>query len=211
MFLNTSKKLPKGLFKACVIPRPIAWISSKDIDGNHNLSPFSYFNIVCEDPPMVMFATTGAHQNGGAKDTLKNVEATKEFTVNLVNYNSREAMNITSIGFSRGINEFDMAEVSHLPGELIQTHRVKESPISLECIYHQSIQLPTSNDAHLINRMVLGQVVGIHVAPNVLTQDKRIDINKLNLIARLGYNKYTQIKSHFKLKNPCECCDNVMN
>lgn len=211
MFLNTSKKLPKGLFKACVIPRPIAWISSKDIDGNHNLSPFSYFNIVCEDPPMVMFATTGAHQNGGAKDTLKNVEATKEFTVNLVNYNSREAMNITSIGFSRGINEFDMAEVAHLPGELIQTHRVKESPISLECIYHQSIQLPTSNDAHLINRMVLGEVVGIHVDPKVLTQDKRIDTNKLNLIARLGYNKYTKIKSHFKLKNPCECCDNVMN
>lgn len=211
MFLKTSQKLPKGLFKACVIPRPIAWISSKDIDGNHNLSPFSYFNIVCEDPPMVMFATTGAHESGGAKDTLNNVEETKEFTVNLVSYSSRDAMNVTAIGFSRGINEFDMAEVAHLPGELIQTHRVKESPISLECIYHQSIQLPIPDDANLINRMVLGEVVGIHLDPNILTQDKRIDTSKLNLIARLGYNNYTKIKAHFKLKSPCECCDKVMD
>ncbi len=211
MFLNTSQKLPKGIFKACVIPRPIAWISSKDIHGNHNLSPFSYFNIVCEDPPMIMFATTGAHQSGGAKDTLSNVEETKEFTVNLVSYSSKEAMNITAIGFSRGINEFDMAEVAHLPGELIQTHRVKESPISLECVYHQSIQLPTPADANLINRMVLAKVVGIHLDPDILTLDNRIDINKLNLIARLGYNKYTKVKAHFELKRPCGCCDKLMD
>lgn len=209
MFLKTSQKLPKGIFKACVIPRPIAWISSKDTHGNHNLSPFSYFNIVCDDPPMVMFATTGAHHSGGAKDTLKNVEETKEFTVNLVSYGSREAMNITSIGFSRGVNEFDMAEVAHLPGELIRTRRVKESPISLECIYHQSIQLPTSDNDNLINRMVIGEVVGIHVDPNILTHDKRIDTSKLNLIARLGYNRYTKIKKHFKLNSPCDCCDKV--
>jgi flavin reductase (DIM6/NTAB) family NADH-FMN oxidoreductase RutF len=211
MFLKTSKKLPKGLFKACVIPRPIAWISSKDIYGKHNLSPFSYFNIVCEDPPMVMFATTGAHQSGGAKDTLNNVEETKEFTVNLVSYSSKEAMNITAIGFSRGINEFDMAEVDHMPGELIQTHRVKESPISLECVYHQSIQLPISADANLINRMVLGKVVGIHLAPNILTKNKHINTSKLNLLAHLGHNNYTKINAHFELQSPCECCDKVMD
>lgn len=211
MFLNTSKKLPKGLFKACVIPRPIAWISSKDIHGNHNLSPFSYFNIVSEEPPMVMFATTGTHQDGGAKDTLKNVEETKEFTVNLVSYNSKDAMNITAIGFSRGINEFDMAEVAHLPGELIQTHRVKESPVSLECVYRQSIQLPTPHKTNLINRMVLGEVVGIHLDPNVITQDQRIDTNKLNLIARLGYNNYAKIRAHFELNRPCGCCEKLMD
>lgn len=211
MFLDTSKKLPKGLFKACVTPKPIAWISSKDIDGNHNLSPFSYFNIVCEDPPMVMFATTGAHHNGGAKDTLKNVEETKEFTVNLVSHNSREAMNITAIGFSRGINEFDMADVAYMPGELIQTHRVKESPISLECVYHQSIQLPTSADATLFNRMILGKVVGIHLKPNILTKNNRINPSKLNILAHLGYNNYTKINTHFELNSPCECCDKVMD
>lgn len=211
MFLHTSEKLPRGIFKACVVPRPIAWVSTKDINGNHNLSPFSYFNIVCDDPPMVMFATTGSHSAGGAKDTLKNVEETGEFTVNLVSYSSKEAMNITSLGFSRGINEFDMAEVKHLPGELIKTHRVKESPISLECVYHESIQLPTPNDSDLINRMVIGKVIGIHIDPEILTRDKRIDTNKLNLIARVGYNSYTKVKAHFELKRPCGCCDKLMD
>ncbi|MCW8469904.1 flavin reductase family protein [Fluoribacter gormanii] len=211
MFFHTSQKLPKGLFKACVVPRPIAWISTNDIDGNPNLAPFSYFNIVCEDPPMIMFATTGSHGNGGAKDTLKNVEETKEFTVNLVSYSSKEAMNITSLDFSRGINEFHMAEVDHLPGELIQTYRVNGSPISLECVYHRSIQLPTSNDSSLINRMVIGKVVGIHLNPDILTKDKRIDTNKLNVIARVGYNAYTKVKAHFELNRPCGCCDKLMD
>ncbi|CAM4418150.1 MAG: hypothetical protein LEGION0403_FIIPPAGN_02126 [Legionella sp.] len=210
MFLHASEKLPKGIFKACVVPRPIAWISTKDIEGNHNLSPFSYFNIVCDDPPMVMFATTGAHSGGGAKDTLKNAEETGEFTVNLVSYSSREAMNITSLGFSRGINEFDMAEVEPLPGELIKTRRVKGAPISLECIYHESIQLPIPRDSDLINRMIIGKVIGIHLDPEILTKDKRIDTNKLNLIARVGYNSYTKVKAHFELNRPCGCCDKLM-
>lgn len=211
MFLPTSQKLPKGLFKACVVPRPIAWISSKDAEGNPNLAPFSYFNIVCEDPPMIMFATTGSHHSGGAKDTLKNVEETKEFTVNLVNYQSREAMNITSLDFSRAINEFNMAEVQDLPGELVQTSRVKEAPISLECIHHESIQLPTPIDSNLVNRMVIAKVLGIHVNSDLLTEDKRINTNKLNLIARVGYNAYTRVKAHFDLNRPCGCCDKLMD
>jgi flavin reductase (DIM6/NTAB) family NADH-FMN oxidoreductase RutF len=208
MFLQTSQKLPKGLFKACVVPRPIAWISSRDGGGNHNLSPFSYFNIVSEEPPMIMFSTTGSHVEGGAKDTLKNVEETKEFTVNLVSYKSREAMNITSLDFSRGISEFDMAEVAYLPGQLVQTRQVKESAIRMECIHYQSIQLPRETDSSLINRMVLGKVVGIHLNPKILTENKQINTNKLNLIARLGYNTYAKVKSHFELKRACDCNDN---
>ncbi|MFJ1269713.1 flavin reductase family protein [Legionella lytica] len=204
MFFHTSQKLPRGIFKACVVPRPIAWISSKDTEGNHNLSPFSYFNIVCEDPPMIMFATTGSHNDGGAKDTLKNVEETKEFTVNLVSYTHKEAMNITSQDFSRETNEFEVAGIKHLPGELIKTRRVKESPISLECVYHESIQLPTPADSNLINRMVIGKVVGIHLNPEILTQNQRIDTNKLNLIARLGYNAYSKVEADFELIRPCE-------
>jgi flavin reductase (DIM6/NTAB) family NADH-FMN oxidoreductase RutF len=211
MFLHTSQKLPKGIFKACVVPRPIAWISTKDPEGKANLAPFSYFNIVCEDPPMVMFATTGSHQNGGAKDTLNNVEATKEFTVNLVSYKSKEAMNITAINFSRGINEFNMADVEHLPGELVHTQRVKESPISLECVYHESIQLPTPNNSDLVNRMVIGKVIGIHLNADILTPDQKVDTNKLNLIARVGYNAYTRVKAHFELNRPCGCCDKLMD
>lgn len=202
MFLHTSQKLPKGLFKACVIPRPIAWISSKDRQGNHNLAPFSYFNIISEDPPMIMFATTGSHNDGGAKDTLKNVEATKEFTVNLVSYENKEAMNLTAGDFPRQINEFDIAKVEYLPGEIIQTYRVKQSPISMECIYHQSIQLPTPMNSNLVNRMILAKVVGIHLNSDILTHDKRIDINRLNLIARLGYHSYSKVIADFELNSP---------
>jgi flavin reductase (DIM6/NTAB) family NADH-FMN oxidoreductase RutF len=211
MFLHTSQKLPKGIFKACVVPRPIAWISSQDVQGNHNLSPFSYFNIVSEDPPMIMFATTGSHSNGGAKDTLKNVEETKEFTVNLVNYNNKDAMNITSLDFSRGTSEFDMAEVEHLPGKLVQTRRVKESPISMECVYYQAVQLPTPEESNLINRMIIGKVIGIHLNPDIVTRKMRINTNKLNLIARLGYNSYTKVKADFALERPCECCAKSMD
>lgn len=202
MFLKISQKLPKGLFKACVVPRPIAWISSINKDGVHNLAPFSYFNIICDDPPMIMFSTTGPHVNGGPKDTLKNAEETGEFTVNLVTFSSSEAMNISSMDFSRGIDEFEEAGVDHLSGELVKSRRVKESPISLECVYHQSIQLPVPDGSDLINRMVIGKVVGVHLNPNILTSDNRIDINKINLIARLGYNSFAKITEGFEMKRP---------
>ncbi len=76
-----SDQLPPGLFKSCVVPRPIGWVSSIDKEGRENLAPFSYFNAVCDDPPMVMFATTGSHKEGGPKDSLKNIEETKEFVI----------------------------------------------------------------------------------------------------------------------------------
>lgn len=201
MFLEVSQKLPKGLFKACVVPRPIAWISSFSKHGVHNLAPFSYFNIVCDEPPMIMFSTTGSHINSGSKDTLSNVEESGEFTVNLVAFSSREAMNISSMDFSREIDEFDAADIAHVPGQLVKSRRVKESPISLECVYHQSVQLPVPGGTDLINRMVIAKVVGVHVNPRMLT-DNRIDINKLNLIARLGYNSFAKITEDFAMKRP---------
>lgn len=120
-------------------------------------------------------------------------------------------MNITSLDFSRGINEFAMAEVDHLPGEIVQTYRVKDAPISLECVYHQSVQLPIPDNSSLINRMIIAKVVGIHLNPDILTKDKRIDTNKLNVIARVGYNAYTKVKAHFELNRPCGCCDKLMD
>lgn len=90
MFFDSTKKLPKGLFKACVIPRPIAWISTVSKSGVDNLAPFSYFNIVADEPPMVMFSTTEAHVEKGEKDTLRNVEETGEFVVNITSYALKE-------------------------------------------------------------------------------------------------------------------------
>ena len=201
MFYVVSKLLPKGLFKACVVQRPIAWVSTVDKVGHFNIAPFSYFNIVCEDPPMVMFSTTNAHADGGAKDSLKNAEDTGEFVVNIATYEQRDAVNLSSLELPRGESEFELASIEHEKSELVKAPRVKHAPIHLECAYHQSVQLPTSSSAN-INRMVIGRVLGVHVRPEILT-DGLIDIEKMRPIARLGYNDYeTSGNSRFTMMRP---------
>ena len=200
MFYNSSS-LPKGLFKACVVPRPIAWISSISKEGVFNLAPFSYFNAIADQPPMIMFSTTNAHIEGGAKDTLKNIEETGEFVVNIATYEMREAINLSSADLPRTKNEFEFSEVEHEPSVLIKVPRVKKSPIHLECLYHTSVQLPTDADEN-INRMVIGKIIGIHIDPKIMI-DGRIDISKLEPIARLGYNDYARISADiFSLIRP---------
>lgn len=195
-----AKNLPKGIFKACVIPRPIAWVSSISEDAILNLAPFSYFNAVADSPPMVMFSTTNAHIEGGGKDSLLNIEATKEFVINIATYNMREAMNSTSEDLLRHENEFAVVGVEYEPSEIVKVPRVKDSPIHLECIYYTSVQLPIEK-SEMINRMVIGRVVGIHVREEILTEG-RIDISKLQPIARLGYNDYAKINEVFTIIRP---------
>ena len=106
MFYETEKNnhgLPFNPFKSCVIPRPIGWITTKDLQGRDNLAPYSYFNILCDVPPMIMFSTTTSHREGGHKDTLRNVEETKEFLVNMATWELREEVNITATDFDRDI------------------------------------------------------------------------------------------------------------
>jgi flavin reductase (DIM6/NTAB) family NADH-FMN oxidoreductase RutF len=190
MFYDSSA-LPKGLFKACIVPRPIAWVSSVSKKGVFNLAPFSYFNAISDQPPMIMFSTTNAHIEGGAKDSLENIEETGEFVVNIATYDMREAINLSSAELPREQDEFEFSLVEHEPSELVKVPRVKKSPVHLECLYHTSVQLPTDSTEN-INRMVIGRVLGIHINPQVMT-DGRIDISKLEPIARLGYNDYAKI------------------
>jgi flavin reductase (DIM6/NTAB) family NADH-FMN oxidoreductase RutF len=192
MFYDATK-LPKGLFKACIVPRPIAWVSSVSEQGVFNLAPFSYFNAIADQPPLVMFSTTNTHIEGGAKDSLLNIEATKEFVINMATYDMREAVNLSSADLPRQENEFDFANIEYEPSEIVHVPRVKASPIHLECIYYTSVQLPTEG-AETINRMVIGKVVGIHIREEILT-DGKVDIAKLQPIARLGYNDYAKIST----------------
>jgi len=192
--------LPHNPFKACIVPRPIGWISSQDKAGHINLAPYSYFNALSDGPPMVMFSTTSAHVEGGAKDTLKNIEETGEFVVNLATYALREAVNLTSANLSRHENEFNFANLTAEPSQLVKPPRVKESPIHLECLYHQSVQLPTYN-SNAVNRMVIGKVIGIHICESILTNGL-IDISKLLPISRLGYMDYAVIAKTFSMQRP---------
>lgn len=193
-------KFPRGLFKACIIPRPIAWVSTINLDGNYNLAPFSYFNAVADEPPMIMFSTTNAHIEGGPKDTLKNIEDVGEFVVNVATYEMRSSINETSVDLPRRCSEFDYANVEYESSELVKAPRVKKSPINFECLYHSSIQLP-SNSENTINRMVLGKVIGLYINPYIMS-DGLIDINKIQPIARLGYNDYAKIENIFTMLRP---------
>ena len=192
--------LPNNPFKSLIVPRPIGWISSQDLDGNVNLAPYSYFNALCDNPPMVMFSTTNSRSQGIIKDTLHNVETQGEFVVSLATYDLREEVNISSAPIPKADSEFVFAKIEMSPSVLVKPPRVKKSPIHLECVYHQSVQLPV-NSSNDTNRMIIGKVVGIYIDDSLIVNGK-VDIVKVKPIARLGYMDYTVIEKIFSMQRP---------
>ena len=198
MFYETKDKrhgLPHDPFKSCIVPRPIGWITTISRDGVVNLAPYSFFNGVAEDPPMVMFSS-----NGPAKDSLVNCEQTGEFVANLATWDLRDRMNRTSAPVEPEVDEFALAELEPAPARLVKPPRVKAAPIHMECLYLQTVELPcgTPNGR---NAMVLGRVIGIHIDESVLT-DGLVDMAKLRPIARLGYKDYTRVDLVFSMTRP---------
>lgn len=184
---------------AIVVPRPIGWISSLDPEGRPNLAPYSFFNAVAYQPPQVIFSA-GPHERGGLKDSLANIEATGEFVVNLATWHLREAMNASSIAAPPGHDEFVQAGLTKAPSVIIKPPRVAESPAQLECVLSQIVALeaPTPDRP---NRMVVGRVVGIHIADTVI-RERVVDIALLDPIGRLGYNQYVRAREAFTMTRP---------
>lgn len=202
MFYETATKahgLRYDPFKACVAPRPIGWLTTLSRDGVVNLAPYSFFNAVGEDPPMVMFATTG-HDPHGPKDTLRNIEATGEFVFNLATYDLREQMNRTSAPVPPEVDELALAGLTPVPSRLVKPPRVAESPIHLECVYHQTVELPT-NEPGGRTAIGIGRVVGVHIADNVI-RNGRVDLSLIKPIARLGYHDFTVVETIFEMRRP---------
>ena len=202
MFYKPSEPhgLRHGPFKALVAPRPIGWISSLDENGGVNLAPFSFFNAMSENPPTVAMGINGSHSEGGAKDTLRNIEATKEFVCNMVTYDIREQMNTTSAMVAHSVDEFKLAGLTPTPSTLVKPPRVKESAAHLECVYLQTITLP-SKDPEAPNKMILGEVVGIHISDDIITEGM-IDMTKYQPLARLGYMDYCYVDKVFSMMRP---------
>lgn len=196
---NNQHGLPHDPFKSCIVPRPIGWISTLDSDGLVNLAPYSFFNGVASDPPMVMFASNG-RQPHGAKDTVTNCEDTGEFVANLAIWALREEMNLSSAPAPHDMDEFDLAGLETAPARLVKPPRVKASPIHLECRYHQTVDLPATKPDER-NAVVIGQVIGIHIADDILT-DGMVDMSKCRPIARLGYMDYTRVDFVFSMNRP---------
>jgi flavin reductase (DIM6/NTAB) family NADH-FMN oxidoreductase RutF len=191
--------LARNPFKACVVPRPIGWISTLSAEGVANLAPYSFFNGVAGEPPMVMFASNGRKPDG-PKDSITNCEATGEFVANMATWDLRDAMNLSSTPAPANLNEMELAGLAMAPSVLVKPPRVEAAPIHLECLHHQTVELP-SDDPEGRNAMVIGRVIGIHIDESVLT-DGLVDMAKVRPIARLGYMDYTRVDLVFSMLRP---------
>lgn len=196
---------PHGLrhnpFNAIVVPRPIGWISSIDAAGAVNLAPYSFFNAVAYVPPQVIFSATGRHATDhGFKDSIANIEATKEFVVNMATWDLREHMNRSSAPAPHGVDEFDLARVTAEPSRVVRPPRVKESPVHLECRHVRTVPL-LSAGAEEPNTLVVGEVVGIHIADAVIV-DGMVDYARMQPIARLGYHDYARLGEVVAMTRP---------
>ncbi len=202
MFYKTSEPhgLPHDPFKSCVVPRPIAWVSSLHPNGTVNLAPYSFFNALASDPPLVMISFNGYHAHGGEKDTLANIKATREFVVNMVPHALKEQMNASTANAPHEVDEFDLAGLETAPAELVKPPRVAAAPIHLECELQQEIELPCTLE-NSVNRMIIGHVLGVHIDDAVLN-DGLIDLTRINPIARLGYMQYTTVDNVFVMRRP---------
>ena len=189
--------LPHNPFKAMVSPRPIGWISSMDSEGRVNLAPYSFFNALSDDPPLVMFSSTGTKPDRDwGKDSVSNIRETGEFVHNVVGLGMKDAMNQSSGPWEADVDEFDKAGLEKAPCELVAAPRVKDAPASLECKLWKIIELPGPS-----NIMVIGEVVGVHIDERVL-KDGIFDVLAYNPMSRLGYRDYAAVTELFSLNRP---------
>jgi flavin reductase (DIM6/NTAB) family NADH-FMN oxidoreductase RutF len=192
-----------GLLLNSVAPRPIARVSTVSASGQPNLAPFSFFNVVSVDPPLLGFSP-GLRQSrlgasrGEAKDTLQNIRETKEFVVNVVTYELAEAMNLTSGEYEASVNEFEVAKLRPEASSVVRVPRVAESPVSFECKLHQIIDFSTAPTS---GSLVLGEIVSIHIQDTNLKEGK-LDRNSLDLIGRMGGLQYTRTTQRFEMVRP---------
>jgi flavin reductase (DIM6/NTAB) family NADH-FMN oxidoreductase RutF len=202
VFYATGKNdhgLPFNPFKACVVPRPIGWVSTLSHDGIVNLAPFSMFNQLGYDPPLVFFSGANPPGTGQRKDSVTNAEETGQFVVNMATYGLREKVSLTAQFVDPEVDEFELAGLTKLPSILVEPPRVAESPVHLECVYHSTLTLPAHRRA-TIHHVVIGEVVGIHIQDDVIGPDGRLDIARIRPLARLGYMDYTSVTEVFTMK-----------
>ena len=198
MFYATSTNdhgLPHDPLKAIVAPRPIGWITSISARGEVNLAPYSYFNAVSTRPPIVLFSSEGR------KDSVALVEEVPEFVCNIATWDLREAMNLTSAPFTRGVDEMREAGLTPAPSRLVKPPRVAEAPCALECKWLQTLQLRDLDGRPLDRHVVFGQVVGVHIDDRFIAKGL-LDTAAMKPIARCGYNEYAVVEEVFAMTRP---------
>jgi len=182
----------------CIVPRPIAWVSTISENGVTNLAPFSFFTGVGINPPTLCFCPMN-RRDGQKKDTLRNLEAVPEFVVNVVPAAQAEAMNQSAADLEWETSEFEAAGIGKAAAKQVRPPRVKDSPVHLECRVHQILELGTGA---LGSNLVVGRIVHIEIEERVLDGEGLIDPGKLDLIGRMGGDGYTTTRDRFEMKRP---------
>jgi flavin reductase (DIM6/NTAB) family NADH-FMN oxidoreductase RutF len=179
-----------------VVPRPIGWVGTLGDDGTRNLAPFSFFNVVAGTPPTVLFSP--GRRGGAPKDSLRNVLATGEFTINIVDESVAEAMNLTSGNYGPEIDEFDVTGLESMPGQVVDAPLVVASPANLECRVFHTVELgdpPT-------NTVVFGSIERVHVRSDLL-DGTRVDPLRLKAVGRMAGSGYTRsADGYFEMQRP---------
>lgn len=179
----------QGYLQSSVGPRPIAFASTMDAEGNANVSPFSFFNVFSANPPILIFSPARRVRDNSIKHTLINAEATREVVINVVNYDMVQQISLASTEYADGVDEFLKSGLTPIASEVVKPFRVKESPVQFECKVTQIIPLGTEGGA---GNLVLCEVVRIHISESVLDENGAIDQYKIDLVSRLGGNWYSR-------------------
>ena len=182
-------------------PRPIAFASTIDENGNHNLSPFSFFNVFSANPPILIFSPARSGRTNETKDTYKNVKKVPEVVINIVTYDIVQQMSLSSSPYAPEVDEFVKAGFTSLESDLVRPRRVAESPVQFECKVNQVIELGAEGGA---GNLIICEVVKMHINENVLDANGLIDQHKINLVARMGGNWYCHANeaSMFEVAKP---------
>jgi len=193
---NEPCPLPHNPLKAIVAPRPIGWISTVDETGAVNLAPYSFFNALNSSPGILMFSSEGL------KDSARNASAKGEFVVSLATKPLQHKMNTTSEGVASNIDEYELAQLAKAECVHVTPPRVAQSPASFECKTLQSQTLTTLSGDTLDTHVVFGQIVGVHIDDEYITENGLFDTAKAQPLARCGYRDFTSVSSVFELIRP---------
>lgn len=182
-------------------PRPIAFASTMDAEGNPNLSPFSYFNVFSSNPPVLIFSPARRVRNNTTKDSLHNAQATGEVVINVVNHAIVEQMSLSSTEYDSSVNEFVKSGLTPIESDLVKPFRVKESPVQFECKVNEVVALGENGGA---GNLIICEVLKMHMHESILDENDRVDPNKIDLVGRMGGNWYCRASGDalFEVEKP---------
>lgn len=205
MFTIDPKEMKTSVFHsymlASIAPRPIAFASTVDKEGNMNLAPFSFFNAFGSKPPTIVFSPARRVRDNTIKHTLENIHDTKEVVINVVNYDMVQQMSLASTEYPKGVSEFVKAGFTPVKSELIRPFRVKESPVQMECKVVEVKEMGQEGGAA---NLIICEILLMHINENVLTPENKIDPNKIDLVARMGGDLYCRASGNalFEVAKP---------